>query len=105
MNFLRNVFYYYVTTRRVAAALVEISAGLMVCVAALVLLAVGAVLSIMLEFPAAIILVVIIAIWIAAHGFVRVCEALPGILPAKLSDAPGKSRLATRRDLRRAGII
>lgn len=104
MNFLRTVYRAYVTMKRVVIALAHICAGLAICAVALLLLGFG-LSSNITEFPGASVAVIVVVIAVAGFGLARVCEALPGILPAKTSDAPGKSRLATRRDLRRSGII
>jgi hypothetical protein len=45
------------------------------------------------------------AAYLAMHGAKLVFEALPGITPRRINDAPGRSRLARRDELRRGRII
>jgi hypothetical protein len=45
------------------------------------------------------------AVYLAISGVEEVMSTLPTILKPRTSDAPGRSRLATRDDLRRSGII
>lgn len=104
MNFLRNVFRFYVTMKRVTVALARIFVGLLICAVALVLLGLGLFFN-MTQFPGATLAVSMVVLAVAGYGLAYICEALPGILPAKTSDAPGRSRLATNRDLRRSGVI
>lgn len=46
-----------------------------------------------------------IALGLGFYGVNRIFEALPGITPRRIGDAPGRSRFATPKDLRRDRII
>ncbi|CCD97622.1 hypothetical protein [Bradyrhizobium sp. STM 3809] len=104
MNFLRAVFRIYVTVKRISIALAHMLLGLTICGASLLLIYIGLWFG-MLQSSAATLVVVILALVVAGFGLSRICEALPGIIPARTSDAPGRSRLGTRDDLRRSGLI
>jgi hypothetical protein len=45
------------------------------------------------------------AVWTGAHGSKLYFEALPGTPPRVVTDAPGKTRLAKRDQLRRARVV
>lgn len=46
-----------------------------------------------------------VALSLAGYSIDKIFEALPGITPRRINDAPGRSRLANRKDLRRGRII
>lgn len=46
-----------------------------------------------------------VALWAAMRCLAGIAEAMPGILPRRVSTGPGSSRFATRAEQRRGGII
>jgi hypothetical protein len=51
------------------------------------------------------IICIVIALGAIGYGVSRIFEALPWITPTRVSNAPGRSRLASRTDLRKSRVI
>jgi hypothetical protein len=64
---------------------------------------VGGDLSLILKIAAGLSMLAVIAL--AYHVINTVVEALPGITPRRINTAPGRSRLATRDELRRSNVF
>jgi hypothetical protein len=46
-----------------------------------------------------------VAFGLAAYGINKIFESLPGVTPRHINDAPGRSRLANRNEMRRSRIL
>jgi hypothetical protein len=102
-------FRFYTSLKLAAVSIPRILGGLVMWFMALFALVVGViccdtqqVLSVWNSIAA---VCVLAAVSLIFNGTERVMNALPGITPMRISDAPGRSRFANRKDLRRHRII
>jgi hypothetical protein len=105
MHFLAKVYRVYTVLKSATIAIIKITFGLAICGSAAALFHIASYFISFDQFDTPSVVVGCIGLTIGGYGLMKIFEALPGITPPRTSDAPGRSRLASRRDLRRSGIL
>jgi hypothetical protein len=100
VHVLGKVYRVYTTVKTGTIAILKIGFGLLICGAAAMVFRIASTFITWTDSLPISVFVIGIVLIIAGYGLMTIFEALPGIIPARLADEPGRSRLASRDDLR-----
>jgi hypothetical protein len=97
---LSQLFRVYSVVKTATIATLKIVFGLLICGAAAMVFRIASHFITWTDSPNISVFVLGIVLTIAGYGLMTIFEALPGIIPARIANEPGRSRLAERDEMR-----